>query len=174
MRGSWWAHPKGSDIFRVSSWLEDHPEVVVSRLVSGKVTYVHRRLWPAVVAIGRERQSWQTRRLSRLARSILLRVERSGSLRTDRFPGPARRVSEAARELEDRLLVHTEWIHTEHGSHARVLESWERWERRMQSAGRGVDTLPAAGARAALERVVAGLNARCAADGRLPWQGASD
>ena len=163
-------HPKGSDIFRVSSRLADHPEVVVNRLVSGKVTYVHRRLWPAIVAIGRDRQPWQMRRLSRMARSILSRVERSGSLRTDRIPGPARRVSDAARELEDGLLVNTEWIHTERGSHARLLESWALWERRMRAAGRAPAALPAGRARAALERVVAAMNARCAADGRLPWQ----
>jgi len=170
VRGSWWGHGKGSDIFRVSDWLADHPEVVVTRLVSRKVTYVHRKLWPAIVAIGRERQPWQMRRLSRLARSILDRVERAGSLRTDRIPGPPRRVSDAARELEDGLLVHTEWIHTERGSHARRLESWDRWERRMKTAGRAPVARPAGRARAALERVVAGMNSRCAADGRLPWQ----
>src|SRR5437867_6327113 len=42
VRGSWWGHGKGSDIFRVSDWLADHPEVVVTRLVSRKVPYVQR------------------------------------------------------------------------------------------------------------------------------------
>src|SRR5437867_7624973 len=53
VRGSWWVHPKGSDIFRVSIWLSDHPEVVVNRLVSGKLSYVYCSLWPALVVIGR-------------------------------------------------------------------------------------------------------------------------
>jgi len=170
VRGSWWGHPKGREIFRVAGWLAGHPEVLVNRLVSRKVTYVHRRLWPAVLAAGRAREPWQTSRLSRLARAILARVERAGALRTDRVAGPARRVSEAARALEERLLVHSESIHTERDSHARVLESWSHWARRIRI---GADARAAPGTAAALatlERVVAGMNARCAADGRLPWQ----
>src|SRR2546426_9295601 len=98
VRGSWWGHPAGQAIFQVSEALADHPDVVVNRLVAGKVTYVHRRLWPALLAIGRAREPWQTRRLSRTARSLLLRVTRQGTLRTDRI-GPKSRVSGAAREL---------------------------------------------------------------------------
>ena len=51
VHGSWWGHPKGQQIFRVSEWLADHPEVLVNRLVARKVTYVHRRLWPAIPRI---------------------------------------------------------------------------------------------------------------------------
>ncbi|OLC54350.1 MAG: hypothetical protein AUH92_04225 [Acidobacteria bacterium 13_1_40CM_4_69_4] len=170
MRGSWWGHPKGRLIFRVAGMLADHPDVVVNRLVSRKVTYVHRSLWPALLAVGRGRRPWQTRGLSRLARSILSRVTRQGALRTDRIAGPARRVSGAALELEVRLLVHTEWIHTERGSHARVLESWDRWARRRK-AGAGVAAARQAGrSPEALERIVAAMNARCGAEGLLPWQ----
>jgi len=154
----------------VTDWLADHPEVLVNRLVSRKVTFVHRRLWPAILAIGRAREPWQTRGLSRMARAILARLTRSGTLRTDRIAGPARRVSEAARELEERLLVHTEWIHTERGAHARVLESWDHWARRNKLGATRRATLRTAAALATLERVVAGMNADCAADGRLPWQ----
>jgi len=108
VRGSWWGHPKGRQIFRVTGWLADHPEVLVNRLVSRKVTFVHRSLWPAILAIGRAREAWQTRALSRMARAILARLTRSGTLRTDRIAGPARRASRAARDLEERLLVPTE------------------------------------------------------------------
>lgn len=48
VRGSWWAHPKASQIFRCSRAVRASPEVAVCRLISGKVTYVHRRLWPAL------------------------------------------------------------------------------------------------------------------------------
>jgi hypothetical protein len=51
LRGSWWAHPKGKDIFRLSRVVRDSPDVLVCRLVDGKITYVHRRLWPALVAL---------------------------------------------------------------------------------------------------------------------------
>ena len=61
VHGSWWGHPKGQQIFRVSEWLADHPEVLVNRLVSRKVTYVHRRLWPAILAVARARAQEQAR-----------------------------------------------------------------------------------------------------------------
>jgi hypothetical protein len=49
IRGSWWAHPKGRQIFRVSEAIGASPDVLVCKLLDGKVTYVHRRLWPALV-----------------------------------------------------------------------------------------------------------------------------
>ena len=49
IRGSWWAHPKGNDIFLCSRAIRKSADVLVCRLVGGKVTYVHRRLWPALV-----------------------------------------------------------------------------------------------------------------------------
>ena len=51
MRGSWWSHPKGNEIFSLSRAIRESPEVLVCRIVGGKVTYVHRRLWPAVVLL---------------------------------------------------------------------------------------------------------------------------
>jgi hypothetical protein len=51
IRGNWWSHPKGKEIFRLSRAIRESPEVLVCRLVSGKVTYVHRRLWPALVLL---------------------------------------------------------------------------------------------------------------------------
>lgn len=49
IRGSWWAHPAGEAIFRALSALGDSPDVRCFKLVDGKVTFVHRRLWPALV-----------------------------------------------------------------------------------------------------------------------------
>ena len=51
IRGSWWGHPKGRDIFRCSRDIRESADVLVCRLVGGKVTYVHRRLWPALVRL---------------------------------------------------------------------------------------------------------------------------
>jgi hypothetical protein len=51
IRGSWWGHPKGHEIFRLASAVSDSADVLVCRLVEGKVTYVHRRLWPALVRL---------------------------------------------------------------------------------------------------------------------------
>jgi hypothetical protein len=51
IRGSWWAHPKSHQIFGVLQELGDSPDILMCRLVSGRVTFVHRRLWPALVRL---------------------------------------------------------------------------------------------------------------------------
>jgi hypothetical protein len=53
VRGSWWSHPKSHEIFAVTRVIRDSDEVLVCRLVKGKVTFVHRRLWPALVRAAR-------------------------------------------------------------------------------------------------------------------------
>src|SRR5213594_2737795 len=54
VRGSWWSHPKSREIFAVTRAIRDCEDVLVCRLIKGKVTFVHRRLWPALVrAAGR-------------------------------------------------------------------------------------------------------------------------
>ena len=49
--GSWWGHPKGHAIFAELQSLDESPDVVRLRLVNDKVTFVHRRLWPALVRV---------------------------------------------------------------------------------------------------------------------------
>ena len=51
IKGSWWGHPKGREIFRVLSAVRDSPDILVCRLVDNKITFVHRRLWPALVRV---------------------------------------------------------------------------------------------------------------------------
>jgi hypothetical protein len=54
VRGSWWGHPQGRHIFAVLRQVSEDPEVLVCRLVDGKLTLVHRRLWPALAAAAGE------------------------------------------------------------------------------------------------------------------------
>ena len=51
IRGTWWAHAKGHVIFLCSRAIRESKDILVCRLVGGKVTYVHRRLWPALVRL---------------------------------------------------------------------------------------------------------------------------
>lgn len=51
IRGSWWAHARGREIFAVTRAIRASPDVLVCRLIDGKITYVHRRLWPALVRL---------------------------------------------------------------------------------------------------------------------------
>jgi hypothetical protein len=51
IRGSWWGHPDGKKIFRILQTVTSSDEILVCRLVDGKITLVHRRLWPALVRV---------------------------------------------------------------------------------------------------------------------------
>ncbi|MET0858478.1 MAG: hypothetical protein ABWY27_17140 [Telluria sp.] len=50
IKGSWWGHPKGKQIFALMEQVTADPDVLVCRLVDDKLTLVHRRLWPALAA----------------------------------------------------------------------------------------------------------------------------
>jgi hypothetical protein len=49
IKGSWWAHPRSRAIFEVVQAVEDSPDVLICRLIDGKITCVHRRVWAALV-----------------------------------------------------------------------------------------------------------------------------
>jgi hypothetical protein len=159
VRGSWWANPRSHEIFRANCALAGHPDVLVTRLISGKITYLHRALWPVFLAIGRAREPWRIARLSHEARNLLAEVDRK-PIQTDR------RVSKPASELETNLLVYSEQFHTGAGAHARRLESWDYWSIRTGYIGEQITLISA---RLTLEDVVASLNRKFKGRGRLPW-----
>ena len=50
----WWSHPKARLIFALTRALRDSPDVLTCRFIDNKITYVHRRLWPALVKLSGE------------------------------------------------------------------------------------------------------------------------
>jgi hypothetical protein len=64
IRGSWWGHPKGKEIFRAAAAVVASGDVLVCKLVDGKITFLHRRLWPALVRLA-----------SRFSKAQLAKVE---------------------------------------------------------------------------------------------------
>jgi hypothetical protein len=54
IRGSWWGHPKGAEIFSALGIVDHSPDVLCFRLVEGKITFAHRRLWPALVRLAED------------------------------------------------------------------------------------------------------------------------
>src|SRR5262245_16990548 len=154
LSASWWSHAKGQLIFAVLSELADHPDVLFTKLLYRKVTLVHRRLWPALVAVAAAGEAWQRRELTRAARALLAKVERSSAA--------VRASGQTVKELELRLLVCAEQVHTESGRHETTLESWSEWARR-----RGVEPLrSAARGRQQLEEAAQAIGAAASA---LPW-----
>ena len=169
LRGSWWSHPLANAIFRVNEQLADHDDVLITKLISGKVTFVHRELWPEIMAIGLAREGWQTKALSKSALLLLKMIDEQGSLRTDEpaWPrDPQLKPGDAARELEKQLLIHSEELHTESGSHSKLIETWQRWANRIGFTPKRI--LPDE-AKTTLDARIRALNDEFGARARLPW-----
>jgi hypothetical protein len=158
--GSWWSHPRAHEIYAVLTSLEEDLGVLLVKLVSKKETFVHRSLWPQLFAVATSRDDWQTARLSARARALLEKVESYGAIRLDELGRGFDRkaLSRAARELEEKLLVHGDQVHTEKGAHAKLLSSWTERAKNLNVSFAGIDV---SDARAAFE---------ARTEGRLPWQ----
>jgi len=170
IRGSWWGHPRADDIFHVVCRIGDHPDVAVTKLISGKLTFVHRKFWPALLAIGIAREPWQMNGLSRKARNLLQIVDRKGEVRSDRLSASPKAKhsswSEAIRELEERLLVYAEEFHSETGAHAKRLESWKHWAARV---GLKPDQMASEEAKDELKKFAQKIAAGHSDIPKLPW-----
>ncbi len=168
IKGSWWSHKKGNLIYNVGGRIYESRKVVVVKLVSGKVTYLHRRLAPAFLSIVTSREPWQMAGLTPAAKKLLKRIERTGEVRADRIPEKSLKAfKKAAKQLEDRLLVRSGSIHTETGAHAKTLTSWEVWAKERKIRRADVSLVKA---RARLEEIVMGWNQRFGSKAWLPWQ----
>jgi hypothetical protein len=51
IRGSWWGHASGHEIFAVLTRVLASPDMVATRLVDGRITLIHRRVWPALARV---------------------------------------------------------------------------------------------------------------------------
>lgn len=95
IRGSWWGHRRGSEIFQALNAISDSDDVLCFRLVEGKLTFVHRRLWAPLVRL-----------VDELGREPLTAIKQehtaTGAHRNVRTPFPKwvpQDVMEAARKL---------------------------------------------------------------------------
>ncbi len=114
VRGSWWGHASGHAIFRALQMLRDDKDVFLCKLLAGKQTYVHRRLWSALLRVQAESSLWPA--LSPKARRLLARVSREEAVHAT---GPLRL------ELERSLRVVARSVHTATGAHAVVLSAFD-------------------------------------------------
>jgi hypothetical protein len=168
--GSWWGHPSGRSIYEVSEALEADPDVLVVKLWRGKLTLVHRRLWPALARVGRSRSAWQLAGLGADASMLLAEIEREGRVGNESvlpdFPLGLQGLRPALRVLEQRLLVLTRSVHTSSGAHALEAESWGEWNATTGTPNfRG----SVASAQLSIEEASRRLAPRIDPIGTLPW-----
>jgi hypothetical protein len=169
VRGSWWSHPLAHEIFSVNKQLDDHLDVLLTKLVSGKVTFVHRKFWSELIAIGSSHADWQLRALKKETVKLLGMVEAEGEIRTDLIEWLKRstvKPGEAARQLEERLLVVSSQVHTDKGKHAKLLHTWEHWQGRIKYRP---NKMPVRVAMNSLELLLRTVNEQFGGKATLPW-----
>lgn len=109
VRGNWWSHPMSHQIFALTRLLRDSPHVLVCRPVDGKITYVHRRPWPALVRLASELKEERLAEIRELHTSVgthtkfIIGPFQSGSPR--RFIGPLLALPTQKRESHWALSV---------------------------------------------------------------------
>jgi hypothetical protein len=81
IRGNWWTHPRAKTIFAITRAVRESDDVLVCRIVEGKIGFVHRRLWPALVRAARRFPA------ANIARLREVHTE-SGRHRVDETPFP--------------------------------------------------------------------------------------
>ena len=108
VKGSWWGRADGKHIFAVLSTVTESDEVLVCRLIDGKITLVHRRLWPALVRLA---EAFPPERIAQALSEHTpsgRHVSRSVAF-TDWVPPRVAQEAEALGEDEARTLL-AEWL----------------------------------------------------------------
>lgn len=131
--GSWWGHSKGREIYALLLAFEAGAGALSVKLINGKVTFVHERLWSALLTLVQSPATVARAGLSARAQRLLMLVQqracvRLGELR-DAGLGSGSELKKALSELESSVLVHTSSEHTPSGAHEKVLRSWPEWVR---------------------------------------------
>lgn len=170
LRGSWWSHPLAQIIFQVNEQLEDHEDILIAKLISRKVTFVHRKLWSELATIGSARERWQLIGLPAATKSLLKQVDSAGTLTTGETIWPLKtemKLGDAARDLEKRLLAVGTQFHSESGAHQKRLETWDHWMKRKKFKPARISI---EAAKDSLEQTVGRLNEEFGAAATLPWE----
>jgi len=170
IKGSWWGHAKGNEIFNTTNEFCDRAEVLCTKFLSGKVCFVHLDWWTDLINVARDKGSWQTATLSTAAKQLLRLVEDEQTLRSDALPKSFiekyGKPQGAIKELEKKLLVQYDQVHTETGNHAKVISTWNHW---CESRGFYLASVCSEEAMARIEGQVTRLNNEFGAAAKVPW-----
>jgi hypothetical protein len=175
--GSWWSHPCAHQIYDLLIAFEAGAGALSVKLVNGKVTFVHERLWPSLLAVVQQPRSRERAALSSRAAELLGLIERRGSLGGRELAGAqlgdAAEIKKALAELEAKVLIHVAVEHTATGAHGKVVQSWSEWGKAQGGSARsGVNdpnSLTRAHAQARLLAAAAALARGTSQRARLPW-----
>ena len=173
IKGSWWGHRKGHKIFSISRKIRDEADILVIKLISGKVTYVHKRLWTDLISIFIAKQNWQIGKMSKNGKRILELVEKAGVIRADNMETQTTNkfnkidLNKAINEIEKGLLIFCNEVHTEKRYHVKLLKTWNHFLKEKSITISGQKDIVAA--KENIDKIVAELNTKFDSTARLPW-----
>jgi hypothetical protein len=131
--GSWWGHARGQEIYDLLVAFEAGAGALAAKLVNGKVTFVHERLWSALLTLVESPRFIEGATLSARALRLLKHVRERACVRHTELRGAGfgsgPELKKLVAELESNVLVHTSSEHTPSGPHQKVLRSWSEWVR---------------------------------------------
>jgi hypothetical protein len=163
--GSWWGHPMGNPIYNGLQWLHDNHPVLVIKLVSGKVTYVHESLFADLYTILREPRDWQIKKLTPDDLKLLKYISKKKKVASDdsKLADLVKDPKKSLANLEKSLVVSAEEEHTESGKHVKIFAPWS--ESKIFSPRS--DNYEAALQK--IENIVSKLSTEAGAKVKLPW-----
>jgi len=171
---SWWGHPQGNTIYQTLGILSQNPDLLLTKLLSRKTTFIHRKLWPAFLTLATSHEPWQLAHLSPEAKRLLDATQKRGKLSTNEHSENSGVkigvLGKAARELESRILVYGQGFHSESGSHAKRLKTWDQWAKDAKFKWKKIDLDLA---KQSFENIATKLKERYNVRPKLPWDKSS-
>ena len=120
--GSWWSHPQGNHIYNGINWAMDQNQVICVKFLSGKNTYIHKKLWPYFFSIVNKARDWQTDKLTDDELKLYSIISKK-SLRSD---NPLAKLNKnILLKLEKKILFESNEVHSETGKHYKLYKKWD-------------------------------------------------
>jgi len=169
--GSWWGHKKMYEIFNTLHELSEEEDVLLTKLISGKITFIHKSLWLEFLTVANSNEPWQLKNLSDEAQRLLKIVNKQNLVQTEKLPkdlfNSSKKIGDVVRELEKHILICSYEIHTELGFHAKTVENWEHWMLRKKIPRK--KSISVRESKNKIENLVSTLNKTFGGRGKLPW-----
>lgn len=163
--GSWWGHPLANPIYNGLGWLEHNHNILIIKLLDGKVTYVHESLFPDIYSIVSEARDWQLKKLKPDELKLFKFVLKKKKVLSD-DPNLGDLFSDSRKSfstLEKKLLLYSVEEHTESGKHIKEYLPWNE-SKIFNKAPKNYEL-----AKDNIERIIDKINRESASKVRLPW-----
>lgn len=126
--GSWWGHPLANPIYNGLGWVEHNRNILIIKLIDGKVTYIHESLFADIYSIVSETRDWQLKKLKPDELKLLKYIAKKNKVLSD-DPKLKELVKDSKKSfatLEKRLLVFSSEEHTDSGKHVKEYMPWKK------------------------------------------------